>query len=71
MSKAQFLWNFPSVFRGTHVRHPKVTTLQGTRIEIAADREFEVYADGERVGPLPATFEVIPQALRVVTPKRP
>ena len=23
MPKPQFLWNFPKVFRGTHVRHPK------------------------------------------------
>jgi len=69
MSKGQFVWNFPTVFRGTHVRHPKVTTLRGRRIEISADRRFEVYADGELCGPLPATFEVVPKALRVVVPR--
>jgi diacylglycerol kinase family enzyme len=35
---------------------------------VSADRGFEVYADGEHVGPLPATFEVVPKALRVVVP---
>jgi diacylglycerol kinase (ATP) len=70
MPKAQFVWNFPTVFRGTHVKHHKVTTLRGARIEISADRDFQVYADGEHVGPLPATFEVIPDALRVVLPRR-
>ncbi|MFN2545054.1 MAG: diacylglycerol kinase family protein [Actinomycetota bacterium] len=68
LPKAQFLWHFPKVFRGTHLKLPMVTSLRGRRIEISADREFEVYADGERVGPLPATFEVIPRALRVVQP---
>jgi diacylglycerol kinase (ATP) len=69
MSKGQFLRAFPKVFRGTHVTHPKVTMLRGTRIEIAADRPFDVYADGERSVPLPALFEVVPGALKVVFPK--
>jgi len=71
MSKPQFLANFPKVFRGTHVSHPKVTTLRGAVFEVSADRRFEVYADGEHVGPLPATFEVVPKALRVVVPPSP
>ena len=69
MSKPEFVRSFPTVFRGTHVNHPKVSTLRGARIEIAADRPFEVYADGERCGPLPATFEIVPKALRVVVPR--
>ncbi len=66
MSRAEFLWAFPKVFRGTHVRHPKVTMLRGSRIEIRADKAALVYADGERVGPVPATFDVLPGALEVV-----
>ena len=68
MSKPRFLRKFPSVFRGTHVRDRMVSTLRGKRFEVSADRRFEVYADGEHVGPLPATFEVVPKALRVVVP---
>ena len=68
LPKLAFLRAFPSVFRGTHVKHPMVTTMRGARIEISADRRFEVYADGERCGPLPATFEIVPKALRVVVP---
>ena len=69
MSMPQFLWNFPKVFRGTHVHHPKVSTMRGRRVDISSDREFEVWADGEHVGPLPASIEIVPQALRVVVPK--
>jgi diacylglycerol kinase (ATP) len=61
-----FLRAFPKVFRGTHVRHPAVTMVSARRIAIEADRRVQVYADGERVGPLPARFEVVPAALPVV-----
>jgi diacylglycerol kinase family enzyme len=43
--------------------------LKGARVEISADRPFDVYADGERSVPLPAVFEVLPAALKVVFPK--
>jgi diacylglycerol kinase (ATP) len=68
VSKFEFVKTFPKVFSGRHVTHPKVTMLQGREIDISAERPFEVYGDGERLGPLPATFTVIPGALRVVVP---
>jgi diacylglycerol kinase (ATP) len=66
MPRTEFLRAFPSVFRGTHVKHPKVRMRRGARVEIAADRPFHVYADGDRSVPLPATFEVLPRELRVL-----
>ncbi|SRR6266540_1756436 len=69
MGRGAFLRAFPRVFRGTHTTHPKVTMLRGARVEIAADRHFDVYADGEQSVPLPAAFEVLPKSLRVVMPK--
>lgn len=68
LPKWQFVKAFPKVFSGTHVRHPAVTMLRGKHIVISADRPFQVYADGEPVGCLPATFSVIPSAIRVVVP---
>lgn len=56
---------FPRVFRGTHVRHPAVATLRGTRIRIQSEGAL-AYADGERLGPLPVRVEIRPKALRVV-----
>ena len=66
LGKGAFLRAFPKVFRGTHVRHPAVTMTRTRKISIEADRRVQVYADGERVGPLPARFEVLPAALPVV-----
>jgi diacylglycerol kinase (ATP) len=71
MHRAQMLVNFPKVFKGTHISHPKVTTFRATRVELASldtAVPMDVYADGERVGPLPATMESVPDALTVRVP---
>jgi diacylglycerol kinase (ATP) len=70
LSTAAFLRAFPLVFRGTHVNHPKVSMRRGARVTVEANRRIQVYADGERVGPLPAIFEVLPGVLRLVVGPR-
>jgi len=66
VSKAAFLRAFPRVFTGSHGSHPNVRMLRGATVTMEANRKVQVYADGEHVGPLPATFEVLPGALDVV-----
>jgi diacylglycerol kinase (ATP) len=66
LSKTAFLRAFPKVFTGSHERHPKVKLLTAERVSVEANRKIQVYADGERVGPLPAVFEIVPGALQVV-----
>lgn len=66
LSKSAFLRAFPRVFTGAHTGHPKVRMLRGTRVRMEANRKIQLYADGERVGPLPAVFELMPDALQVV-----
>jgi diacylglycerol kinase (ATP) len=71
MSKPEFLVNFPKVFKGTHVSHPKVQTFRAEHVELAARDDsvpMEVYADGERVGPLPGRMEAVRDALTVRVP---
>ena len=71
MTRLQMLVNFPRVFKGTHTSHPKVTTFRGARVELEsrdASVPMDVYADGERVGPLPATMEAVRDALTVRVP---
>jgi diacylglycerol kinase (ATP) len=62
VSKFEFLKVFPKVFKGTHITHPKVRILQGKKITI--DSKAIAYADGERIGSLPITAEIVPGALR-------
>jgi len=65
LGKPAFLRAFPRVFRGTHVTHPAVRMARAKRIHVEADRRVMVYADGERVGPAPATIEVVPASLSI------
>lgn len=71
LRKGAFLRAFPKVFLGTHVRHPAVRMLRARHVKIEADRRVQVYADGERVGSLPADFEVLPAALPVLVGPNP
>jgi diacylglycerol kinase (ATP) len=71
MSKPEFLVNFPKVFKGTHVQHNKVHTFRGEHVELRSldpSIPMEVYADGERVGPLPGRMEAVRDALSVRVP---
>ncbi|HEV7523814.1 MAG TPA: diacylglycerol kinase family protein [Acidimicrobiia bacterium] len=71
MSRPEFLWTFPKVFKGNHLRNPKVTTRRGAQVHLEsldASIPMEVYADGERVGPLPGTMEAVRDALNVRVP---
>ena len=67
VGKLTFLRVFPRVFKGTHVEHPAVTTLRGAHITLDAPGQI-VYADGERVGPLPADVTCRPGSLRALVP---
>ena len=60
----EFLRVFPSVYRGTHVRHRAVTVRTARRVTLVAEG-VTAYADGERVGELPVDIAVVPGALRV------
>jgi YegS/Rv2252/BmrU family lipid kinase len=66
--KLSFLGNLPKVFKGTHVELEEVTVSRGAKVEVSADRDFAVYADGEHLTDLPATLGVLRGALRVIVP---
>jgi diacylglycerol kinase (ATP) len=57
----------PSVYRGSHVEHPLVSSYQAKTVEIAAEG-ITGYADGERAFPLPVTVTCVPGALTLLTP---
>ena len=67
--KLRFLVNLPKVFKGTHVDEDEVTVRRASTVEVSADRDFEVYADGEHLSDLPARLRVLPGALSVIAPR--
>jgi len=68
LSRPALLGQFPKIFRGTHVGHPAVSIARAATVELAADRPFTLYADGEPAGRLPVRLSVEPGALAVVGP---
>ncbi|HVW90836.1 MAG TPA: hypothetical protein VHC01_15355, partial [Gaiellaceae bacterium] len=68
VSKVDFLTTAPKIYKGRHVRHPKVEVLRSTRVRVDAPETLPIELDGEQVGTTPATFEVVPGALRVRVP---
>jgi len=67
-SKWHFLRSLPSVFKGEHLDDPSVVTFRGSAIEVAADRPFEIYADGDPIGTVPASIRIEQRCLRVIVP---
>jgi YegS/Rv2252/BmrU family lipid kinase len=71
VSKLRYLRGLPKAFKGTHLHNPEVDELRASTVEIRADRDFAVYADGEHITDLPASLSVLPQALSVIAPPGP
>ena len=68
VSKLRFLSDFPKVFSGSHVRSNGVETLRTPGLSVSASRDLTVYADGDPLTVLPATFHVIERALGLICP---
>ena len=60
------LWNVPRLRNGTHLSHPKVSHYRGRHVEVTSDEKVLLEMDGDLVGTLPVTCEVIPAAINVM-----
>ncbi|HEY9408208.1 MAG TPA: YegS/Rv2252/BmrU family lipid kinase [Jiangellaceae bacterium] len=69
VSKATLVRVFPRVRRGTHLAHPAVSVRRARTVRLDA-AGVTAYVDGERLGPLPRSFEVVPAAVEVFAPDR-
>jgi diacylglycerol kinase (ATP) len=68
ITKADLALTLPKVYRGTHLPHPKAEPLRGRRVVVDAPTPLPIELDGEQPGTTPATFEVVPGALRLRVP---
>jgi diacylglycerol kinase (ATP) len=66
MGKFELIKEIPTVYKGTHIYHPKVRMVKAKRITISSPERLLVHADGELLGESPATFWVMPAALKLV-----
>ncbi|HSE07301.1 MAG TPA: diacylglycerol kinase [Nocardioidaceae bacterium] len=68
MSKVELVKTYPKLYSGSHVTHPQYEHHRVRSVTVAAPGVV-AYADGERLGALPLTVEVVPRALRVLAPR--
>lgn len=66
--KLEFLQQFPKVFRGEHLSHPKVHTWRGRVIEIEADPALPVLCEGDLIGSTPLKIHLDPGRVSVIHP---
>jgi diacylglycerol kinase family enzyme len=67
-SKLSFLRGVFQTFKAAHVDSPDAQFLRGAVIEVASDRPFEIYGDGDPIGATPATMRVEQRVLRIIVP---
>jgi YegS/Rv2252/BmrU family lipid kinase len=63
-----FLREGHRIYRGKHLSHPRIQYYKAQTIHASSKTQVLVETDGEPVGTLPATFTVLPLALRIVVP---
>jgi diacylglycerol kinase family enzyme len=65
INKLEFIHGLSMVYKGTLGKHPKVSTYKAKNIDIKSKEPLYLQADGELLGQAPASFRVLPQALRI------
>jgi YegS/Rv2252/BmrU family lipid kinase len=66
IGRFELLRFFPRVFKGTHVHHPAVKMITGSRIQIESTAPMTIHADGEFAGETPASIIVRSKQLNVL-----
>ena len=71
INTAKIILNAYTLYRGTHLDLHEVKDTLAKRIEARPmhdDQEVHIEVDGELLGKLPATYEVVPSALKIRVP---
>ena len=68
ITKRDLVQTLPKIYRGTHLPHPKAEELRGKTVRVDAPTPLPIELDGEQPGTTPATFEIVPGALRLRVP---
>jgi YegS/Rv2252/BmrU family lipid kinase len=61
----EVMLNTPRLYNGTILTHPKVSEYHATTVHVESKQRMLIQADGELVGPGPATFRIHPGALKL------
>jgi diacylglycerol kinase (ATP) len=68
LSRWRLLRLFPTIYRGTHLRFPEVSTFQAREVKLIAPAGFPLLPDGEFHGESPATITCLKRDLEIFCP---
>ncbi len=68
MSKIHFIKIFPKVYEGKHIYDKHVEIFKTTALTLDSEYPFSVFADGEYICKLPASFKIVPKKLNFIVP---
>ena len=63
--KSDSFTTLPKVYSGAHLPHRNIAELRAAQLSIEAEPDLPVEADGEVLGVTPASFGIIPGAIRL------
>ncbi len=69
LSLPEVLYYLPKLYNGKILQVKRVRSLTGKKVEALSDERVLLDVDGEQPGHLPVKIEIIPSALRVLTPE--
>jgi diacylglycerol kinase (ATP) len=65
LSKLNLLYNLPKVYSGSHLNHPRITSLRGKKITVTSSGDALLELDGEQTGQAPVEIEILPGAITI------
>lgn len=65
LSKLNLLYNLPKVYSGSHLNHPRITSLRGKKITVTSGGDALLELDGEQTGQAPVEIEILPGAITI------
>ncbi len=65
LSAIEIILQSPSLYRGDHIKDKKVKVIRGKKLTASSPERVLLDVDGETPGRLPATFTILPAALRI------
>jgi diacylglycerol kinase (ATP) len=65
LGRLEVMLNTPRLYNGTILEHPKVSEYRARTVVIEAKQRMLIEADGEFIGPGPATFRIQPAAVQL------
>jgi diacylglycerol kinase (ATP) len=69
LGRLELLRWLPTIYPGTHVRHPRVRVCRARRVSIRGGVPLPTHVDGEPIGSTPVVLTVEPGALRLRVPR--